>query len=315
MNNLEELESNDCLWVAKFRPQTVNDMCLEPSLATLFNSYVDGTKTMQHLTLGGPRGIGKTTLAMILANALSEDIKFWKTGANGSVDDIRGSLTDFCVSNSFDGRNKTVIIDEADGLSRGTGNGSSAQDALRGLIEETEHNTRFILTCNYINKIDDPILSRCTPVALRFNSGDILKKCISILDTEKISYTKEVLQAFHAKVIEKNFPDIRACINVMYMWTMNGQLLETNITTDEEVGKFVAKLILQCKTKKFQEARQTWLDNESLFFSYEELAAQLFERLPDLRMRMKIGKHLAEMPHVLDKEINFTCLIYDLFSD
>lgn len=306
-------ENNDSIWVSKYRPTTVNDMCLDDSLSKLFNNIVSGKKQMPHVTLAGPRGIGKTTLAHILGNALSEDVKFVKCGNDGSVDDIRNQVREFCLSQSFDGRNKTVILDEADGLSSGT-NGSSAQDALRGLIEECEADTRFILTCNYINKIDDPILSRCTPVRLKCSPTDVLKKCIAILDAEKITYTKSAVQTFYEKVILANMPDIRACINVMYLWTDDGVFSETDITTDSEISEFADNIIALCKQKKFVDARKLWMNNEAIFFSYEELGGFIFEKSEDLRDRMTIGKHLVEMSMVLDKEINFTCLMYELFN-
>ena len=167
---------------------------------------------------------------------------------------------------------------------------------------------------NYVNKIDAPILSRCTPVVLKFSTADILKKLLNILDAEGVEYTKETMLIFHDKVIAKNFPDIRACINIMYMWVQDGKLEITEITSDSEVNDFVDKLMKLLDKDKKSEARQLWLDNEALFCSYEELAGNMFNKIEDLKKRMIIGKHLAEMPHVLDKEINFTCMTYELFS-
>lgn len=299
---------SEALWVDKYRPTSVADMCLHPDLAKKFSAWESGKENMDHMTLAGVRGIGKTTLAHILANALSSDILYVHCGKEGSVDDIRTKVDDFCKSMSFDGRNKTVIFDEADGLSRTTGSGSSAQDALRGIIEESQHDTRFILTCNYPNKLIDAIKSRCPIINIRFSEADVLRKCKSILDNEGVTYDKETLTVFYERVLRKNFPDIRATIKVMRMWVIDNVLTEIDITSSEELTEFVEKLLKLLKAKKFNDARQYWLDNEGIFFGYEELSKELFEKVEDIKSRMIIGKHLAEMPHVLDKEINFTCL-------
>ena len=302
------------LWVDKYRPKTVENMCLKPALLEKFKEWQENPERMPHMTLAGVQGTGKTTLARILAEAASEDILYVHCGKEGGVDDIRTKVVEFCKAMSFDGRNKTVIFDEADGLSKNAGNGSSAQDALRGIIEESQHDTRFILTCNYINKLIPALVSsRCRPIDIRFSESDVLKKCVAILDAEEIKYTKETIMVFYERVIRKNFPDIRGIINVLYLWVTNGELIELDITSDSEVGDFIDKLIGIVKAGNLNKARQLWLDNEALFCSYEELSGAMFNSLEDIKQRMIIGKFLREFPHVLDKEIQFTCLIMELF--
>lgn len=306
--------SNELLWVDKYRPETVADMCLHPDLRTKFESWESGKVNMPHMTLVGAQGIGKTTLASILSSALSSDVEYVHCGKSGSVDDIRTRINEFCMGQSFDGRNKTVIFDEADGLSKNAGSGSSAQEALRGIIEESQHDTRFILTCNYPNKIIDPIKSRCPVINIKFSDADVLKKCCSILDSEGVTYDKATMLVFYENVVKRNFPDIRAITNVLEMWSVDGKLTQMDITSDSELEELVEKILTLTKAKKFPDARKLWLNNEGIFFGYEELCNELFERLEDIKSRMIIGKHLAEMPHVLDKEINFTCLMYELFN-
>lgn len=306
--------SDKKLWVDKYRPIEVSDMCLHPDLSRKFEAWVSGKENMSHLTLAGPAGIGKTTLAKILASKLSTDIEYVHCGLTGSVDDIRTRINEFCMGQSFDGRNKTVIFDEADGLSKNAGSGSSAQEALRGIIEDSQHDTRFILTCNYPNKIIDPIKSRCPVINIRFSDADVLKKCVSILEAEGIEYDKATMLVFYDKVVKKNFPDIRGVINVLEMWVIDNKLTEIDITSDSELEEIVEKILTLAKAKKFTEARKLWLNNEGIFFSYSELLSELFERIENIKSRMIIGKHLAEIPHVLDHEINFTCCIYELFS-
>lgn len=306
--------SDSALWIDKYRPTTIEEMCLHPDLIKKFKSWESGDENMPHMTLCGPAGIGKTTLARILSAALSSDVEYVHCGKNGSVDDIRTRINEFCMGQSFDGRNKTVIFDEADGLSKNAGSGSSAQDALRGIIEESQHDTRFILTCNYPNKLTDPIKSRCPIINIKFSEADVLKKCCAILDNEGVEYDKPTVTVFYDKVVKRNFPDIRSVINVLELWVIDNKLTEVDITTDAELDELVDKILKLLKAKKFNDARKLWLNNEGIFFGYEELCQELFERLEDVKTRMIIGKHLAEMPHVLDKEINFTCLIYELFN-
>lgn len=305
---------SEALWVDKYRPLTVEDMCLHETLKSKFQAWESGKEDMPHMTLSGVRGIGKTTLARILANACSSDILYINCGKDGSVDDVRTKVDEFCKAMSFDGRNKTVIFDEADSLSRTAGSGSSAQDALRGIIQESQHDTRFILTCNYPNKIIDPIKSRCSVISIKFSEADVLRKCCKILDIEGIKYDSKIMTIFVEKVIKRNFPDIRSIINVLRMWSSDGKIEEIDITSDSDMADFLTKLLKFLEAKKFNDARQFWLNNEGIFFGYEELSKELFEKVTDVKSRLIIGKHLAEMPHVLDKEINFTCLIYELYG-
>lgn len=306
--------SEGTLWIDKYRPIVVSDMCLHPDLQRKFKAWESGNESLPHMTLTGPAGIGKTTLAKILSMALSSDIEYVHCGKTGSVDDIRTRVNDFCMGSSFDGRHKIVIFDEADGLSKNAGSGSSAQEALRGIIEESQHNTRFILTCNYPNKLIEPIKSRCPVININFSEADVLRKCQEILDTEHVEYDRATITIFYEKVIKRNFPDIRSIINVLQMWVIDNKLTEIDVTTDAELDELIDKILGLVKAKNFNDARKLWINNEGIFFGYEELSQELFERIEDIKSRMIIGKYLATFPHVLDKEIQFTCMAYELFS-
>lgn len=306
--------NNNSLWVDKYRPTEIEDMCLTPDLKRKFESWASGKENMPHMTLTGPAGIGKTTLAKILSSKLSSDVEYVHCGKEGSVDSIRTRINEFCMGQSFDGHNKTVIFDESDGLSKNAGSGSSAQEALRGIIEESQHDTRFILTCNYPNKLIEPIKSRCPVININFKDADVLKKCCSILDNEKVEYDKATMMVFYDKVVKRNFPDIRSIVNVLQMWVIDNKLTEIDITSAAELEEFIENILTLCKSKKFNEARELWLNNEGLFFSYEQLSGEFFERIEDIKSRMIIGKYLGTYPDVLDKEIQFMCMIYELFS-
>jgi replication factor C small subunit len=265
--------SEGTLWVDKYRPTSVKDMCLHPDLVKKFTAWESGDQDMPHMTLCGPAGIGKTTLARILSEALSSDIEYVHCGRSGSVDDIRTRINEFCMGQSFDGRNKTVIFDEADGLSKNAGSGSSAQEALRGIIEESQHDTRFILTCNYPNKLIDPIKSRCPIININFSEADVLKKCRSILDNEGVEYDKETLIVFYERVVKRNFPDVRSVVNVLQMWVIDNKLTEIDVTTDAELDELVDKIMKLVEAKKFNDARKLWINHISAFAFFSTMWA------------------------------------------
>ena len=198
------------LWVEKYRPKKIADCILPDELVEFFTSIVKKGE-IQNLLLAGSAGTGKTTVARALCEELNTDYIIINGSEESGIDVLRTKIKQFASTVSFSGNIKVVILDEADYL-----NPNSTQPALRGFIEEFADNCRFIFTCNYKNRIIQPLHSRCAVVDFKIPKNQKQKIAVyffnrlcTILDQEKIAFSKKVL----AKVVEKHFPDFRRTLN------------------------------------------------------------------------------------------------------
>jgi DNA polymerase III delta prime subunit len=192
------------LWVEKYRPQCIADCILPDHLKNTFQEIV-GSGELQNLLLSGGPGCGKTTVAKALCNELNTDWIIINCSEDGNIDTLRTRIRQFASTISISGNNKAVILDEFD-----YANPQSMQPALRGFIEEFSKNCRFILTCNFKNRVIEPLHSRCTCIDFKFDNKDKMKlsakfmdRAKMILDTEGVKYDEKVL----AKLIIKHSPD------------------------------------------------------------------------------------------------------------
>ena len=183
--------SNDFLWVEKYRPKTISDAILPNDLKEKFQKVVE-TGELQNMLLTGTAGLGKTTVAKAICNELNLDYIIINGSEEGNIDVLRGKIKQFASSVSLQGNIKVVILDEADYL-----NPQSTQPALRGFIEEFANNCRFILTCNFKNRIIQPLHSRCAVYEFNTNKKilselcpQFLTRCQAILDGNGITYNK-----------------------------------------------------------------------------------------------------------------------------
>lgn len=303
---------SELAWVEKYRPQTLSDMVLSPENKKLIQSYFD-KNTICNLLLVGRAGIGKTTLAKIIPKKLNTMELYINCGQEGNVDTIRTKVYDFCQCMSLDDTVKVVILDEADSLSMNAGNGASAQGALRNLIEEAADDTRFILTGNFINKIMEPIQSRCTPIKLRFTVEDVLARVLTILDAENIKYGPDELGEFVETIIKRKFPDVRTIINNLEHWCVSGTMTNMGVSDESDMDEVVTALVNMIGKTKPREIRQYMITNSDKFSNdYEMLGGALFNRLEDGSKQLTIAESLYRMAIVLDKEIEFYSMILNL---
>ena len=247
--------SFDFLWVEKYRPKTIQDCILPQSLKTVFEKIV-ANGDLPNMLFTGTAGLGKTTVAKALCNELDLDHIVINGSEEGNIDTLRGKIKQFASSISLQGGYKVVILDEADYL-----NPQSTQPALRGFIEEFADNCRFILTCNFKNRIIEPLHSRCgvyefntTKKELAELCGNFLARLKNILDKELVEYKTETL----APLIWKHAPDWRRVINECQRHSIGGQL-ETVVLNAADNNDYDL-LFKDLKEKDFKKMR-TWVVN------------------------------------------------------
>jgi len=306
---------NKILWVERYRPQTVKDCILPEYLQQPFQSYVDN-KTIPNLLLNGGPGMGKTTVAKAMCNEIGLDYLIVNGSEETGIDLLRVKLQNYCSSVSLMGGRKVVIIDEADYL-----NPTSTQPALRGFIEKFSDNCSFIFTCNYKNRIIDPIHSRTSVIDFRIDKKQqptiahkLLKRVLSILDENEIQYEEKVI----AEVILKYFPDFRRILNELQRYSQNG-IIDTGIFQSFSDTNF-RKLVNALKDKKFTEIRKWVVDNSDNDpkLIYRKLYDNVQEYLepssvPPAILLLADYQHKAAF--VADQEINLTACLIEMMVD
>lgn len=249
--------SDQFLYVEKYRPQTISECILPSSIGKAFSEIVDGGSQIPNMVLSGTAGVGKTTVARALCTELGLDYLMINASMEGNIDTLRNRIRQFASTVSLQGGYKVVILDEADYL-----NPQSTQPALRNFMEEFSNNCRFILTCNYKNRIIDPILSRCSGYDFTIPTKErpkiaagFFKRIQSILKEEGVSYDDKVLIA----LIERYFPDFRKILNEIQRYSGSGSI-DTGILSDlSDVD--VQSLMKFLKEKNFNSMRKWVVDN------------------------------------------------------
>jgi len=242
------------LFVEKYRPKTIEECILPEGLKDTFQEIVQKGE-LPNMMFTGSAGVGKTTVARALCNEMGLDYMIINGSEDGNIDTLRGKIKQFASTISLQGGQKVVILDEADYL-----NPQSTQPALRGFIEEYSTNCRFILTCNFKNRIIDPLHSRCS--IYEFNIGNkskmagaFMQRLQFILDSENITYENQVL----AELIMKYIPDWRRVINECQRYGMSGTIDTGILVTLSESS--VKGLMSDLKDKNFKGMRKWVTDN------------------------------------------------------
>lgn len=245
--------SKDFLWCEKYRPRKVEDAILPIKLKDVFTKIVQSGE-LPNMLFTGTAGLGKTTIARAICDELGYDYIVINGSEEGNIDTLRGKIKRFASSVSLGGDVKVVILDEADYL-----NPQSTQPALRGFIEEFSDNCRFILTCNFKNRIIEPLHSRCgvyefnaTKKEMQTLCADFFTRLIHILESESVQFNKDLI----AQLIMKHAPDWRRVINECQRYSIGGQL-ETTVLNDEVIGTY-SVLFKSLKEKDFKKMR-SWV--------------------------------------------------------
>ena len=306
--------NTDFLWVEHYRPQTIDDCILPASLKTLFQSFIDKGEISNMLFSGTP-GVGKTTVAKALCEQMNCDWIMINGSEEGGIDVLRNKIKNFASTVSLSGGKKVVILDEADYL-----NPQSTQPALRGFVEEFHKNCRFILTCNFKNRIIEPLHSRFSNIEFRISPKEkgklatkLFERATYILSEQKIEYEEAVV----AELIKKHFPDFRKLINELQRYSVSGAIdagVLVNIS-DENLKSLTGHL----KAKEFGDMRK-WvvnnLDNDPVKIFrkiYDSLNTTLQpETIP--HAILIIADYQYKSAFVADQEINLVACLTELMS-
>ena len=303
------------LWVEKYRPKTIEECILPDSIKQSFRDMLSHEES-QNLLLSGGAGVGKTTIARALCSELNADYLLLNCSEEGGIDTLRVKIRNFASTVSLSGGKKIVILDEFD-----YANANSMQPALRGFIEEFSDNCRFILTCNFKNRIIEPIHSRCTCIDFRFNETDKRKMCVAfmdrakhILEAEGVSYDERVL----AKLILKHSPDWRRTLNELQRYSVGGEI---DIGILNEIGDLkISDLVNHLKTKEYNKVREWVVNNLS------NDTAQILRKIYDsLYVRMQpqsipaavliIAEYQYKSAFVADQEINLLACFTEIMME
>ena len=308
---------SDFIWVEKYRPQTIEDCILPDSIKKTFQEFLNKGE-IPNMLLSGPPGVGKTTVAKALCKQLGVDYYVVNGSDEGRfLDTVRNNAKNFAstVSLTSESRHKVIIIDEADNTT------SDVQLLLRASIEEFSGNCRFIFTCNYKNKIIEPLHSRCAVVEFGIRGQEkqeiaaaFFTRLNFILDQERCSADKKVL----AELINKHFPDWRRVLNECQRYSVSGKIDSGILAHFSDVK--VNDLIKNLKEKNFPEVRK-WcvnnLDNDS-----SVLLRRIYDSLYDSLVPstipsavLIIAKYQYQIAFVADQEINLLACLTEIMVE
>jgi replication factor C small subunit len=301
---------SNTLWVEKYRPDTLEGYVGNEHILEKVKIYIEN-EDVPHLLLYGQAGTGKTTLAKIITNQIDCDLMYINASDENSVDAVRDKIRGFASSMGFR-KWKVIILDEADYLT------PNAQAALRNLMETFSASTRFILTCNFVEKVIDPIQSRCQTFAITPPSKkDVAKRLNDILTAEGVEFEMSDL----AFTVNSGYPDIRRVLNAAQRQVINGKLVIDKQSTLEAnyTEKVVQELMSNNDAKtKFTNVRQIIAD--SGVKSFEPLYRTLYDRVDDYG-KGKVGQTILNIADgqykdamVVDKEINVMAMMLNIIT-
>ena len=305
------------IWVEKYRPKTIEECILPDGIKKTFKEFLNKGE-IPNMLLAGPPGVGKTTVAKALCNELGVDFYVINGSDEGRfLDTVRNNAKNFAstVSLASEAKHKVIIIDEADNT------GNDVQLLLRAFIEEFAGNCRFIFTCNYKNKILEPLHSRCAVVDFSIRgkekqqiAANFFQRLNFILEQERIEADKKVL----VELVNKHFPDWRRVLNECQRYSVSGKIDSGILAAFSDVA--VNDLIKNLKTKNFPEVRK-WvnsnMDNDTSVL-FRRIYDSLYESLVPTTIPaavLVIAKYQYQMAFVADQEINMLACLTEIMVE
>ena len=299
------------LWVESHRPKTIGDCILPERLKKPFQEYVNQGNIPNLLLAGGP-GVGKTTVAKAMCNEIGCDYLVINGSDESGIDTFRVKIKNYASSMSLSGGRKVIIIDEADYL-----NPNSTQPALRNAIEEFASNCSFIFTCNYKNRIIEPLHSRCAVIDFGLKNNekaqmakDFFGRIKSILQSESVDYDDKVV----AELVKKHFPDFRRVINELQRYSQFGKIDSGILAQIANVS--ISEIVKHMKEKDFGSIRKWVASGE---YDANTVFRQVYDALYDILKPQSIPQAvliLADYQYkqafVADGEINLVACLVEL---
>lgn len=306
---------NEFLWTEKYRPNKVEDTIIPKRIK---NKFLDMVKkgNIPHLLLSGNAGVGKTTVAMALCDQMDLDYLFINSSKENGVDTLRVKIEAYASSVSFNGNQKVIILDEADGLTQ------NAQNALRGVMEQYSQNCTFILTCNFKARIIDAVHSRCTEIDFTLlpkekpeMATEFYKRLSDILIEENVTFTEKAL----TQIVMKYFPDYRKTINVLQNFARSGTVNDDIISELTDIRN-IEELVKSLKNKDFTTMRKWVVSNMDIEPNriYRNIYDSLYSYMkPDSipQAVVTLAKYQYQSAFVADQEINLVAFLTEIMVD